>query len=86
MVTPDPRNARDMYDYQAAVSGEEAVGGTAPTPDQDDTENLAVAAGIEVRDRHPLHTRDLLEQRDDRRWELDPDSDSDARDLEEGDR
>lgn len=86
MVTPEPRNARDMYDYQADVSGEEAVGGTAPTPDQDDTEELATAAGIETRDRHPIRTHDLLEQRDEQRWELDPDSAGDSRALEEGDR
>lgn len=60
--------------YQAQVMGEEAVGGTTPTPGQDSTEALADAAGIEVRDGKPIQTRDDLERRDQDRWELDPDS------------
>lgn len=64
----------DVDDYQAQVSGEEAVGGTTPTPDQDSTDALAEAVGIEVRDGKPIQTRDDLDRRDQNRWELDPDS------------
>lgn len=64
----------DANAYQAQVVGEEAVGGTTPTPDQDSTDALAEAAGIEVRDRKPIQTRDDLERRDQNRWQLDPDS------------
>ncbi|MGP1384928.1 MAG: DUF6335 family protein [Thainema sp.] len=67
----------DANAYQAQVVGEEAVGGTTPTPDQDSTEALAEAAGIEVRDRKPIQTRDDLERRDQNRWQLDPDSAAD---------
>jgi hypothetical protein len=52
--------------------GDEAVGGTAPTPDQDVTEEIAKAVGLEMDDDEPLHTNDILEHRDDARWELDP--------------
>src|SRR5689334_12161155 len=60
--------------------GDEAVGGTAPTPDQDIVEDLAAAVGLEIDDNEPLHTNDMLEERDDARWELDPRS---ADDYEE---
>lgn len=52
--------------------GDEAVGGTAPTPDQDITEEIAKAVGLEMDDDEPLHTNDILEHRDGDRWELDP--------------
>ncbi len=57
--------------------GDEAVGGTAPTPDQDVVEELAAAVGLEMDDRAFLRTNDILEERDDRRWELDPKSSED---------
>lgn len=64
----------------ADAVGEEAVGGTVATPDQDTIEELAAAVGIQTDDRSFLRTNDMLEQRDDRRWELDPES---ADDYEE---
>ncbi|MFN6570614.1 DUF6335 family protein [Dendronalium sp. ChiSLP03b] len=57
--------------------GDEAVGGTVATPDQDIVENLAAAVGVEIDDDEPLHTADMLEERDDARWELDPKSSDD---------
>ncbi|MGG6296578.1 DUF6335 family protein [Leptolyngbya sp. AN02str] len=64
--------------YEDAESvGEEGVGGTAATPDQDVVEDLAAAVGIQMDDRSFLRTNDMLEQRDDRRWELDPKSSED---------
>jgi hypothetical protein len=41
------------------------------------TENLEKAVGLEMDDRSFLRTNDMLEQRDDQRWELDPSSSED---------
>jgi Family of unknown function (DUF6335) len=62
----------------AAVDGDEAVGGTTAVPSQNDTEELAEAAGITVDDESPLNIEDTLEDRDRDRWELDPDSATEA--------
>lgn len=62
---------------QAEGAAEETVGGTAPTPDQDIVDEVAAAVGIEMDDRSFLRTNDMLEERDDRRWELDPMSSED---------
>jgi hypothetical protein len=59
---------------QANAVGDEAVGGTVATPDQDVVDDLGRAVGIEVDDRSFLRTIDTLSERDDRRWELDPKS------------
>ena len=67
-----PRNRKPLE-----VAGEEAVGGTTPTPDQNVTEDLEKAVGLEMDDRAFLRTNDILEKRDDRRWELDPESSED---------
>jgi hypothetical protein len=67
----------DANQYQAEVAGEEAVGGTTPTPDQNVTEDLEKAVGLEMDDRAFLRTNEILEQRDDQRWELDPTSSED---------
>jgi len=63
--------------YQAEVVGDEAVGGTAGTAEQNVTEYLEKAVGLEMDDRSFLRTNDILEQRDDQRWELDPSSSED---------
>lgn len=65
---------------QAATVGDEAVGGTVSTPDQDITEEIEAAVGLEMDDRSFLRTQDILEGRDDRRWELDPMSSEDYQD------
>jgi hypothetical protein len=62
----------DVAWEQASASGEEAVGGSAPTPDQDLVDELGAAAGIEMADGAILHATDMLEHRDESRWELDP--------------
>jgi Family of unknown function (DUF6335) len=67
----------DAYWQDADAVGDEAVGGTAPTPDQNVTEELAAAVGLEMSDATFLRTNDILEERDDRRWELDPKSSED---------
>lgn len=68
---------RDMMEYQAEVEGDEAIGGTAPTPDQDIVDDIAASTGVEIPDRKPVRVTDMLEQRDDRRFELDPESSED---------
>ncbi len=55
--------------------GEEAVGGTTPTPDQDIVDELGEAVGLTYSDTEPLHTDDKLSDRERNRWELDPASD-----------
>jgi hypothetical protein len=62
---------------QASAVGDEAVGGTAATPDQDIVEELAAAVGVEIDDYTDVRINELLEERDDRRWELDPKSSED---------
>lgn len=65
---------------QEADVGDEAVGGTAPTPDQDIVDEIGAAVGIEMDDKAFLRTTEILEQRDDNRWELDPKSSPDYED------
>ncbi|MEG4583904.1 DUF6335 family protein [Microcoleus sp. MOSTC5] len=59
---------------QESATGEQSVGGTAPTPDMDMVDELGAAAGIEMPDGAILHTTNMLEHRDESRWELDPSS------------
>lgn len=65
------------------MSGEEEVGGTVATPDQDVVEELAAAVGLEMDDHAFLRTNEILEQRDDRRWDLDPKSSEDYEERRE---
>lgn len=51
-------------------SGEEAAGGSNPTPDQSDVEENAHAFGIDFQDNEPLDILDKVEKRDNHRWEL----------------
>lgn len=67
---------------EADVSGEETVGGTTPTPDQDVVDELGQALGITYEDDEPLHTEEKLRERDRNRWELDPESAEDAEETE----
>ena len=62
---------------QADSGGEEAVGGTAATPDQNIVDQLGAAVGLEIEDGTFLHTTEILEERDYQRWELDPTSSED---------
>lgn len=59
---------------QESATGEQSVGGTAPTPDLDMVDELGAAAGIEIADGAILNTTNMLEHRDESRWELDPSS------------
>jgi hypothetical protein len=67
----------------STISGEESVGGSAPTPDQDIVDELGEALGIEYKDFEPLHTGEKLEARDLDRWELNPASVEEIEEQEE---
>ncbi|HEX8473866.1 MAG TPA: DUF6335 family protein [Pyrinomonadaceae bacterium] len=53
-------------------SGEEAVSGDNPTPDQSDVEENAHAIGVNFEDNEELEFIDKIERRDRHRHELDP--------------
>ena len=67
----------------SVVSGEEAVGGSVPTPDQDNVDELGEAAGISYRDDEPLDSDRKILDRDRHRWELNPASADDQEDETE---
>jgi hypothetical protein len=66
----------------ANVAGEETVGGSAPTPDQDVVDELGAAAGLIYEDDEPLNSDAKILDRDRNRWELNPAS---AEDIEDED-
>ena len=59
-------------DWQRAQSsGEEAAGGSVPTPDQDVVDEIGHALGVEQPSTAPLRTtEEILHERDRRYWEL----------------
>jgi len=63
--------------WEYADIGEETVGGSNPTPDQDIVDDLGEAVGVTYQDNEPLKFGDKLEERDRTRWELDPASSDD---------
>jgi hypothetical protein len=66
---------------RAESSGEEAVGGSEPTPGQDVVDELARALGVEQDADAEFHTTgEILRARDGQRWDLE----EDAADLDEG--
>jgi len=78
--TPDLSAGDVDADWGRADVGEETVGGSAPTPDQDIVEELGEAVGLTYEDNEPLHTTEKVEERDRKRWELDPASSEDYND------
>ncbi len=67
----------------ADASGEETLGGTVPTPDQDIVDNLGKAAGLTYGDEEPLNSDKKILDRDRNRWELNPASADDEDDENE---
>lgn len=60
---------------QKATDGQGAFAGNLePTPDRDTISSLAKAVGVEIPAGEPVRTKSVLDERDDNRWELDPDS------------
>lgn len=68
--------------WDDANVGDEAVGGTAPTPDQDQVDELGEAVGLIYEDDEPLDIQDKMRRREQDRWELDPESAGDEEDEE----
>jgi hypothetical protein len=66
----------------SVVAGEESVGGTAPTPDQDLVDEIGQAAGLTYRDDEALNSDKKILDRDRHRWELNPESAEDEEDEE----
>ncbi|HEV2665270.1 MAG TPA: DUF6335 family protein [Blastocatellia bacterium] len=58
--------------WDRADAGEETVGGSSPTPDQDVVDQLGLAVGLIYEDNEPLDTDEKIANRDCHRWELDP--------------
>ena len=58
--------------WQGSDSGDESVGGSNPTPDQDIVEEMGEAMGLTYQDNEPLGLAEKMEKRDEDRWELDP--------------
>ena len=58
--------------WSGTDDGEEAVGGSTPTPDQDVVDELGKAVGITYDDAEPLRFGDKVADRDVQRWELNP--------------
>jgi hypothetical protein len=70
-------------DWQGAYAvGEEAPGGDNPTPDQQRVDDIGKALGVEYQDNEELRAVDKIDQRDRKRWELDPASAEDYRDRQ----
>ena len=68
----------------ANAAGEETVGGSTPTPDQDVVDELGAAAGLIYQDDEPLNSDAKILDRDRNRWELNPAS-ADDQDEENDD-
>jgi hypothetical protein len=61
-------------------SGEESVAGSAPTPEQNDVQEMGEAIGITYQDNEELRVGEKERSRDKKRWELDPASSDDYQD------
>ncbi|HJQ85471.1 MAG TPA: DUF6335 family protein, partial [Candidatus Binatia bacterium] len=89
IVGPDARDKRRATilaggdvdaGWEESEAGEESVGGSSPTPDQDIVDDLGRAAGVTYSDTEPLRPEEKEAKRDEKRWEVDPAS---AEDYEE---
>lgn len=74
LIGADAADEAENDAYRDEVNGDEAVGGSTAVPSQNDTEELAEAAGTVVDDDIPLDTEEMLLKRDRDRWELEPPS------------
>ncbi len=64
----------------AESQGDEAAGGSASTPEQNDVQEFAGAIGISYADDEELKVGEKERERDKKRWELDPASSDDYQD------
>jgi hypothetical protein len=58
--------------WDQAETGEETVGGSNPTPDQDIVDEIGKAVGVSYEDAEPLNMTEKVDRRDEQRWELHP--------------
>ena len=63
--------------WDQAMVGDETVGGSSPTPDQDIVDEIGKALGVTYAEGEPLRTTEKIEWRDEERWELHPASSED---------
>lgn len=72
-------------DWQRAQSsGEEAVGGSVATPDQDVVDEIARPLGVERSpDAEVISSEEMLSSRDRRRWRIEQHTDEEARQADE---
>ena len=75
--TPELTGGDIDADWEGADVGDETVGGSAATPNQDVVQELGEAVGLTYQDNEPLHGEQKLIDRDRNRWELDPASSED---------
>ena len=64
-------------------AGEESVGGSVITPDQDVVDEIGEAAGLTYKDYEPLDSDKKILDRDRNRWELNPESADDDEEDED---
>ncbi len=69
---------------EADSTGDEAVGGSMPTPGQDVVDEIGQAVGVTYQDNEPLKVGEKERSRDKKRWELDPASADDYQDRTRG--
>jgi hypothetical protein len=62
----------DVDLQRASSSGDETPGGDNPTPDQDVVDMIGRSLGVEYEDDEELRGAEKIQERDRRRWELDP--------------
>jgi hypothetical protein len=65
-------------DWESAYNvGDEAPGGDNPTPDQSVVDEIGAALGLQYEDDEELMSETKIINRDEHRWELDPESSDD---------
>lgn len=73
-VTTSKHSRGDVDVVAETGAGEETIGGSVPTPDQDIVEGLGRAAGVTYQDDEELNPLEKIKKRDRKRWELNPSS------------
>ncbi|MGB3536102.1 MAG: DUF6335 family protein [Microcoleaceae cyanobacterium] len=61
-------------EYQAKVIPDQPVAATEPIPERHDVDDIASEMGVEIANEEPVQMKEKLDQRDEQRWQLDPDS------------
>lgn len=64
-------------EYQAKVIPDQPVAATEPIAEVHDVNQLADAVGVDIPEEKPVNMKEKLDQRDEQRWQLDPDSAAD---------